>query len=55
MKPRTATDFAFTSLINCGHCGFALVGEMKKQKYVYYHCTGYKGKCPEPYTSEEVL
>jgi len=22
---------------------------------VYYHCTGYKGKCPEPYTREEVL
>src|ERR1039457_6719183 len=23
--------------------------------YVYYHCTGYRGKCPEPYTREEVL
>ena len=22
---------------------------------MYYHCTGYKGKCPEPYTREEVL
>ena len=22
---------------------------------MYYHCTGYRGKCPEPYTREEVL
>jgi len=28
---------------------------MKKDKYVYYHCTGNKGKCPEPYAREEVL
>ncbi|HVB56841.1 MAG TPA: recombinase family protein [Candidatus Acidoferrales bacterium] len=48
-------DFAFSGLISCGHCGCALVGEIKKGKYVYYHCTGYKGKCPEPYTREEVL
>jgi site-specific DNA recombinase len=31
------------------------VGEIKKGRYVYYHCTGYKGKCPEPYTREEVF
>ena len=47
--------FAFSGLITCGHCGCALVGEIKKGKYVYYHCTGHKGKCPEPYTREEVL
>ena len=48
-------QFAFSSLITCGHCGCAMVGEIKKGKYVYYHCTGFKGKCPEPYTREEVL
>jgi site-specific DNA recombinase len=31
------------------------VGELKKGKYVYYHCTGNRGKCPEPYTRQEVL
>jgi hypothetical protein len=31
------------------------VGEIKKSRYVYYHCTGYKGKCPDPYVREEVL
>ena len=48
-------EFAFGNLIKCGHCGCAMVGELKKQRYVYYHCTGFKGKCPEPYTREEVL
>jgi len=32
-----------------------MVGERKKQQYTYYHCTGYKGHCPEPYTREETL
>jgi DNA invertase Pin-like site-specific DNA recombinase len=48
-------DFAFSGLITCGHCGCSLVGESKKGRYVYYHCTGNKGKCPEPYVREEVL
>ena len=48
-------DFAFSGLINCGHCGCALVGEIKKNKYIYYHCTGYRGKCVERYAREEVL
>jgi site-specific DNA recombinase len=48
-------EFAFSGLVSCGHCGCSLVGEIKKGQYIYYHCTGYKGKCPEPYTREEVL
>ena len=51
----SAHDFPFTGLITCGHCGCALVGEIKKKKYTYYHCTGFKGKCGEPYVREEVL
>jgi len=31
------------------------VGELKKEKYAYYHCTGYRGKCEEPYSREEAL
>jgi transposase len=31
-------EFAFTGLITCHHCGSA--AEVKKGKYVYYHCTG---------------
>jgi len=48
-------EFAFSRLITCGHCGCALVGEIKKGRYIYYHCTGHKGKCPDPYTREETL
>jgi len=32
-----------------------MVGEVKKGRYVYYHCSGYRGKCPERYTREEEL
>ena len=38
-------DFAFSGLIACAQCGCAVVGEIKKQRYVYYHCTGYADKC----------
>ena len=52
---RGSRDFAFSGLMTCGHCGCALVGEIKKGRYVYYHCTGYKQKCGEPYVREEVI
>jgi DNA invertase Pin-like site-specific DNA recombinase len=48
-------EFAFSGLMNCWHCGCAMVGERKKGRYVYYHCTGFKGKCPEAYVREEVI
>ena len=52
---RTAREFAYSGLVRCGHCGCSMVAEVKKEKYVYYHCTGYRGKCGEPYTPEAVL
>jgi site-specific DNA recombinase len=48
-------EFAYSGMVRCGHCGCSLVGELKKGRYVYYHCTGYRGKCGEPYTREEAL
>jgi site-specific DNA recombinase len=55
-------DFAFSGLIACGRCGCAVVGEIKKHRYVYYHCTGYADKCRgnpascrRKYVREEVL
>jgi site-specific DNA recombinase len=47
--------FSYSGLLRCGHCECSLVGEVKKGRYVYYHCTGYRGKCGEPYTREEVI
>ena len=46
-------NWAFQGLMFCGHCGCALVAEIKKKRYVYYHCTGNKGKCPEKWVREE--
>lgn len=42
---RKKHDFAFSGLIACAQCGCAVVGEIKKQRYIYYHCTGYADKC----------
>ncbi len=47
--------WAFQGLISCGHCGCALTAEIKKKRYVYYHCTGHKGNCRERYVREEEI
>jgi len=46
-------DWAFRGLLSCGHCYSALSAEIQKGRYIYYHCTGYRGKCPEKYVREE--
>ena len=48
-------DFAFAGLLNCAYDDCTVTAEVKKQKYTYYHCTGYKGKCDLPYFREEEL
>ncbi len=48
-------DFVYSGMMTCSHCGCAIVAEIKKQKYIYYHCTGFKGKCPERYVRQEVF
>lgn len=48
-------DFTYTGLIRCGHCKSSMVAEIKKARYVYYHCSGYRGNCHEPYVREETL
>ncbi len=47
--------FAFTNLINCGICGFSITAQIQKGKYIYYHCSGYKGNCGQPYVREELI
>lgn len=36
-------DFLFTSMIKCSKCNCTFTAEIKKGRYVYYHCTGNKG------------
>ena len=59
-KPRTHKhNSAYAGLVTCGHCGCLLTPEQHTKKsgkrYTYYRCTGFKGKCPEPYVREEEL
>ena len=55
LGPEVPRPFPYKEFLRCGHYGCGLVGELKKQKYVYYHCTGHRGKCEEPCTREEVV
>ena len=49
-------NFAYTSLLRCEECGCRITAEMKKGRYVYYHCTGHKGgHCKKNYVREEWL
>ena len=48
-------DFAFSGLLRCAYDNCAVTAEFKKQKYTYYRCTGYRGKCGLPYFREEVM
>jgi site-specific DNA recombinase len=37
-RPKYAKrEIAFRGLLNCGYDGCAETGELKKEKYVYYH------------------
>src|SRR2546427_658469 len=48
-------EFAFSGLLRCAYDNCAVTAEVKKQKYTYYRCTGYRGKCDLPYFREEVM
>ncbi|MDE1921323.1 MAG: recombinase family protein, partial [Candidatus Omnitrophica bacterium] len=36
--------FAFSNLAACGNCGCKVLGEIKKERYIYYHCSYSKGR-----------
>ena len=48
-------DFAFRGLLHCAYDNCLVTAELKKNKYTYYRCTGYRGKCSLPYFREEEL
>ena len=43
------------SKFKCGECGCSITAEIKKGRYIYYHCTFDKGKCGGSYVREEEL
>src|SRR5216683_1077057 len=48
-------EIAFRGLMNCAFDGCMVTGEIQKGKYVYYRCTGHRGKCDLPRFREEDL
>ena len=49
-------NFPYTNMIKCAKCGCYLTAEIKKGKYIYYHCTGNKGgNCKRSYLRQEVI
>ena len=48
-------DFAFGGLLTCAYDNCMVTAEFKKEKYTYYRCTGYKGKCDLPRMKETEL
>ena len=52
---RVSRKFVFSGLVKCGICGCSMTAELKKGKYIYYHCTQFHGKCGNSYVREESL
>ncbi len=59
---QTKLTFAFSGLVRCGVCIEAggserrlLVGEIQKQRYIYYHCAGCQHQKRAVYIKEETL
>jgi site-specific DNA recombinase len=48
-------EFAFTGLLQCAYDNCAITAEFKKNRYTYYRCTGYRGKCDLPRFREAEL
>ena len=55
-------EFTFSGLMTCAECGCAVVAEIKKGKYIYYHCTGHAdgnrgspAECRRKHVREEAL
>jgi transcriptional regulator with XRE-family HTH domain len=54
-RPKLVKGFAYSGLLTCAKCGFSITAEIKKGRYVYYHCTGRGGPCGNTYVREEEL
>ncbi len=46
-------EIVFRGLMQCAYDGCTLTGDIQKAKYVYYRCTGHRGKCDLPRFREE--
>lgn len=55
-KPKEVKrDFTYAGLLVCAKCGCSITSEIKKNKYIYYHCTNFHGNCKPVFVREEIL
>jgi DNA invertase Pin-like site-specific DNA recombinase len=47
--------FVFGRLMTCGECDGVVTAEIKKDQYIYYHCTAYKKKHKKVWVPEATL
>jgi DNA invertase Pin-like site-specific DNA recombinase len=48
-------DMAFRGMLTCAYDNCAVTAELKKNKYVYYRCTGHRGPCELPRFREQEI
>src|SRR6185437_8422246 len=48
-------DIAFRGMLRCAHDGCTVTAELKKNKYVYYRCSGGRGPCVLPRFREQEI
>ena len=55
-KPKLVKlQFLFGGLMTCAYCGCSMTAELKKGRYIYYHCTHGRGKCENTWVRQEAL
>ncbi|PWT79039.1 MAG: recombinase family protein [Acidobacteria bacterium] len=48
-------DFPYRGLLTCAYDGCRVTAELKKERYTYYRCTGFRGRCGLPYFREDEI
>jgi site-specific DNA recombinase len=48
-------QFAFSGMLHCAYDKCRITAEIKKNRYIYYRCTGHRGPCELPYFREEEI
>ena len=59
-RRRRRHELLFSGIVNCGRCAaegrqFLLVGEVQKERYVYYHCEECRRRGRAEYVRQEVI
>ncbi len=54
-SPLTKRVFPYRGFLQCGYCGCKITASLEKGKYIYYHCTRGKGKCPQAFIPQDRL